>query len=293
MDSSSTASRGSPRASSPLSRSRATRLLVARVEGNLLAFRDACAGCGASLGDGELDEGTLRCPELRAPLLPAAGGPLARRRPAAARAGAAARRLRPPEGGARPVSETLDARVAARRQAELIASLRRLTRPSAGQSRPAPPAAGAVEVCDLCGKELDPDHRHLLHLTERQHPLRLRELRRAARRRPRAAADRHADRLARRLRPARRALGRRSRSRSGSPSSSTRARSGGIVALYPSPAGATESELDLDAWSRAAERRTRCSMSLEPDAEALIVNRMPSRRSTRSPRSTSATGWSG
>jgi Fe-S cluster biogenesis protein NfuA/nitrite reductase/ring-hydroxylating ferredoxin subunit len=36
-------------------------LVVARVEGNLLAFRDACAACGASLADAGLDDGTLTC----------------------------------------------------------------------------------------------------------------------------------------------------------------------------------------------------------------------------------------
>ncbi len=56
---------------------------------------------------------------------------LARRRPAAARAGAAARRRRRREGrGCAPrraaMSEALDAKVAARRQAELVAGLRRL-----------------------------------------------------------------------------------------------------------------------------------------------------------------------
>jgi hypothetical protein len=48
---------------------------------------------------------------------------------------------------------------------------------------------------------------------------------------------------------------------------------GEIVALYPSPAGATECELDLKAWGRV------CAVNpvldrLEPDAEALIVNRL-------------------
>jgi Fe-S cluster biogenesis protein NfuA/nitrite reductase/ring-hydroxylating ferredoxin subunit len=36
-------------------------LVVANVEGTLLAFRDTCAGCGAPLHDGELDSGALRC----------------------------------------------------------------------------------------------------------------------------------------------------------------------------------------------------------------------------------------
>jgi hypothetical protein len=45
-----------------------------------------------------------------------------------------------------------------------------------------------------------------------------------------------------------------------------------IVALYPSPAGATESELDLSAWEALCEANT-VLLNLEPDAEALIVDR--------------------
>jgi hypothetical protein len=48
--------------------------------------------------------------------------------------------------------------------------------------------------------------------------------------------------------------------------------SGGVVALYPSPAGATESELDLEAW--AAVCAANPALELEPDSEALIVNRL-------------------
>ncbi len=49
-------------------------LVVARVEGNLLAFRDACAGCGSALGAGELSEGVLTCPHCeRSFFLPRAG----------------------------------------------------------------------------------------------------------------------------------------------------------------------------------------------------------------------------
>ncbi len=36
-------------------------LLFANVEGTLLAYRDACAGCGAALHDGTLHDGTLAC----------------------------------------------------------------------------------------------------------------------------------------------------------------------------------------------------------------------------------------
>jgi hypothetical protein len=49
--------------------------------------------------------------------------------------------------------------------------------------------------------------------------------------------------------------------------------SGGVVGLYPSPAGATECELDLEAWERLCQENPVLA-SLEPDAEALIVNRM-------------------
>jgi hypothetical protein len=47
---------------------------------------------------------------------------------------------------------------------------------------------------------------------------------------------------------------------------------GAVVALYPSPAGATESELELTAWGALCEANPILEL-LEPDAEALIVNR--------------------
>jgi hypothetical protein len=46
----------------------------------------------------------------------------------------------------------------------------------------------------------------------------------------------------------------------------------GVVALYPSPAGATESELDMHAWEELCARNP--GLALEPDVEALIVNRL-------------------
>jgi Fe-S cluster biogenesis protein NfuA len=49
-------------------------LVVANVAGTLLAYRDACAGCGASLQGGELDDGSLECPSCgRCYSLPLAG----------------------------------------------------------------------------------------------------------------------------------------------------------------------------------------------------------------------------
>jgi Fe-S cluster biogenesis protein NfuA len=47
---------------------------------------------------------------------------------------------------------------------------------------------------------------------------------------------------------------------------------GSVIALYPSPAGATESELDLAAWRDVVDGNP--GFELEPDTEALIVNRL-------------------
>jgi hypothetical protein len=49
--------------------------------------------------------------------------------------------------------------------------------------------------------------------------------------------------------------------------------SDGVIALYPSPAGATECELDLEAWQRLCAENPVLA-ELEPDAEALLVNRL-------------------
>ena len=46
-----------------------------------------------------------------------------------------------------------------------------------------------------------------------------------------------------------------------------------IVALYPSPAGATESELDFGAWAELVAANPG-AVDLEPDIEALIVDRI-------------------
>ncbi len=49
-------------------------LLIANVEGTLLAYRDACAECGDALHDGELQSGALRCTQCgRSFFLPRAG----------------------------------------------------------------------------------------------------------------------------------------------------------------------------------------------------------------------------
>jgi hypothetical protein len=48
---------------------------------------------------------------------------------------------------------------------------------------------------------------------------------------------------------------------------------GGLVAFYPSPAGTTECELDLGPWRQLVASNPVLE-TLEPDAEALIVNRL-------------------
>lgn len=45
-----------------------------------------------------------------------------------------------------------------------------------------------------------------------------------------------------------------------------------IITCYPSPAGATESELELESWN-AGIGRSRLAAELEPDVEALLVRR--------------------
>jgi hypothetical protein len=171
------------------------------------------------------------------------------------------------------MGEALEAKVAARRQARVIADLRRLTRASGNG---AVPGAVGEEHCDLCGKPIDPDHRHLLHLTERrilcscESCLALRggdtELLPTGNRivwlndfdLPDEVWASFAIPI-------------------GLAFFIDSSASGGVVALYPSPAGATESELETDAW-RDLRARNPVLMGLEPDAEALLVNRMGGRR---------------
>jgi hypothetical protein len=127
------------------------------------------------------------------------------------------------------------------------------------------------EHCDLCGTEIPADHRHLLHLEER--------------------------RIACTCETCRALLG------GDSPWRPTGTRtlwlddlvlseatwlrfaipiglafflvrsSGDVVALYPSPAGATESELDLDAWAEVVSANPPLQ-DLEPEIEGLVVNRL-------------------
>jgi hypothetical protein len=150
----------------------------------------------------------------------------------------------------------------------LVAGLRRFARPP-----PAAPArAGEGPRCELCPLSLAENHKHLLDLEERRivcvcptcWSIRSGE----ARYRPTGSRtlwlepfELSDEQWASFQIPIGLAFFMRSTS------------TGGIVALYPSPAGATESELDLDAWVRLAESNPVLE-DLDPDAEALIVNRL-------------------
>ena len=50
-----------------------------------------------------------------------------------------------------------------------------------------------------------------------------------------------------------------------------------VIALYPSPAGPTESQLPLDSWS-AIVAENAILQKMEPDVEALLVNRVGEKR---------------
>ncbi len=175
------------------------------------------------------------------------------------------------------MSDVVDARVAARRQAEMVAALRRLARPDRAGADGAPAGNGApngqpAERCDLCGKDLDPDHRHLLHLVDRTILCACES----------CVALRGGD-------PELRPTGTRIvwLDDFELPAETWAAfdvpiglaffidstASGGVVALYPSPAGATESEVAAETW-RDLRALNPVLMSLDSDAEALIVNRI-------------------
>jgi hypothetical protein len=187
----------------------------------------------------------------------------------------------------RPERRPLADAVAVRRRAQLVSGLRGLTatrvattgdgngasvgaipvRPGAGVD----PVAGA-ERCDVCGVDIAEDHRHLLHLVER-----------------------------RILCACESCWGMRSGEGDYRPTGARTLWLGGlsvpddlwasfripiglaffmsstvtecVVAMYPSPAGATESELHFESWQRMCELNP-VMKGLEPDIEGLVVNRL-------------------
>ena len=162
--------------------------------------------------------------------------------------------------------------VAARRRAVVVSGLRGLARGSARQSPEAPPRSADAEACDLCGVGIPEDHRHLLALSERRivcacegcwamrsgegdyrptgnRTLWLPDL------------DVPDDLWAGFQIPIGLAFFMESTV------------TGCVVAMYPSPAGATESELHFDSWSRMRQLNPVLD-GLEPDIEGLIANRL-------------------
>jgi Family of unknown function (DUF5947) len=151
----------------------------------------------------------------------------------------------------------------------LVAGLRRFVRPPAPAQ---PPVAGEGPRCELCPISLPADHKHLLDLDERRIvcvcPTCWSMRSGDARYRPTGSRtlwlenlDLPDDLWAEFQIPIGLAFFLRSTA------------SGKVVGLYPSPAGATECELDLDAWDRLVAADPVLE-DLDPDAEALIVNRL-------------------
>ena len=174
------------------------------------------------------------------------------------------------------MSRALDDAISARKRAQAISGLRGLSRP---RTPPAPleviqaePRDPALEYCDLCGLQIDPEHRHLLHLGERRivcscegcWAMRAGE----GDYRPVGSRTLWLDDLD---------LPDDLWASFGIPiglaffmhSTVTEC----VVAMYPSPAGATESELHFDTWRRLTELNPQIA-DLEPDIEGLIVNRL-------------------
>ena len=170
--------------------------------------------------------------------------------------------------------------VAARRKAELVSGLRGLARPASGGTRSArsagdeqtAPRQPGLEYCDLCGVMLAPDHRHLLDLAER-----------------RIVCSCEACWAMRAGEGDYRPVGNRTlwlpdlkipddvwasfQIPIGLAFFMNSTVTECVVAMYPSPAGATESELHFEAWGRMLELNPVLA-DLEPDIEGLIVNRL-------------------
>ena len=168
----------------------------------------------------------------------------------------------------------LSQKAAGRRRADLVSGLRGLSRPGAGQPSGAngEPDGAIEEQCDLCGTPLPAEHRHLLQLTDRRILCAcetcLNERSADPDMRPAGTRVAWIDELA---------MADELWARLGIPIGlaffTINGATGETVAFYPSPAGSTECELDLDAWDELKEANPELE-SLEPDAEAFVVNRL-------------------
>ncbi len=190
-----------------------------------------------------------------------------------------------PSGGREPAGgrRLIDDAVSARKRMQLVSGLRVLARPGptrsatdpagrAGASAGGGPAVAYVDRCDLCGTTIAEDHRHLLHLFERRIVCSCEACwaMRAGEGDYRPVGSRTVwleelqlpdDLWASFQIPIGLAFF------MGSTVTAC------VVALYPSPAGATESELHFDSWTRMVALNPMLA-GLEPDVEGLIVNRL-------------------
>jgi hypothetical protein len=211
-------------------------MLVANLGGDLLAYRNACAACGGSLADAMLEGSTLSCAAC---------------------------------------AHSFELRLAGRSsegtglQLEPVPLLR--DGDEVMVAAPPPPAHADVTTCELCPIGLGEEHKHLIHLGERRIVCVCAS----------CWALRSGDGD---YRP----VGNRTVRLDGFRLSEEQwagfqipiglaffmisSVSGSVIALYPSPAGATESELDLEAWADVVDANP--GFELEPDTEALIVNRL-------------------
>lgn len=132
-----------------------------------------------------------------------------------------------------------------------------------------------VEHCELCGDPIPPEHRHMLDLRSRELMCACRACKILF---DRGAAGGGHYRLVpdRRLRLAGFEMDDVAWEELRIPVDMAffffRSDVGRVVAYYPSPAGPTESLLELDAWEEL-ERANPLLGKLEPDVEALLVNR--------------------
>jgi hypothetical protein len=184
-----------------------------------------------------------------------------------------------PSKNGRPERRVLADAVAARRRAQMVSGLRGMaSKPLSRTGQVAPNGTGAagaadpdVERCDLCGITIPDDHRHLLHLIER-----------------RIVCSCEACWAMRAGEGDYRPVGNRTLWMSeldipddlwasfqipiGLAFFMQSTVTACVVALYPSPAGATESELHFESWNRMIELNPALA-GLEPDIEGLIINR--------------------
>lgn len=141
-------------------------------------------------------------------------------------------------------------------------------------------AARTLERCDLCGEPIAPDHRHLLDLSSRAL---LCACRACAILFDRTAAGAAARRLVpdRYLYLSTFDLADAQWESLGIPVNITfvthNSAADRVVALYPSPAGSTEALLTLDRWDELVQRNPILA-HLEPDVEALLINRLQGAR---------------